>query len=71
MKTEIGDFLAALRKSKGYTQQESAELLGVSNFTASPATRSCADSASRRRSTPQRANAYAGKRFPACLNKTA
>ena len=35
MKTEIGDFLAALRKSKGYTQQESAELLGVSNKTVS------------------------------------
>lgn len=34
-KTEIGEFLAALRKSKGYTQQEAAELLGVSNKTVS------------------------------------
>lgn len=32
---QIGEFLAALRKSKGYTQQEVAEHLGVSNKTVS------------------------------------
>ncbi len=32
---QIGEFLAALRKSKGYTQQEVAERLGVSNKTVS------------------------------------
>lgn len=31
----MGEFLAALRKSKGYTQQELAELVGVSNKTVS------------------------------------
>lgn len=35
VKTDIGGFLAALRKSKGYTQQEAADLLGVSNKTVS------------------------------------
>ncbi|KSV58622.1 helix-turn-helix domain-containing protein [Acetivibrio ethanolgignens] len=30
-----GEFLAALRKSKGYTQVEVAELLGVTNKTVS------------------------------------
>ena len=34
-KTDVGEFLAALRKSKGYTQAEAAELLGVSNKTVS------------------------------------
>lgn len=34
-KTDIGEFLASLRKSKGYTQQEAADLLGVSNKTVS------------------------------------
>lgn len=32
---EMGEFLAALRKSKGYTQLEAANLLGVSNKTVS------------------------------------
>ncbi len=32
---QMGEFLAALRKSKGYTQQEVAERLGVSNKTVS------------------------------------
>ena len=32
---QMGEFLAALRKSKGYTQQEVAEKLGVSNKTVS------------------------------------
>lgn len=32
---QIGEFLAVLRKSKGYTQQEAAERLGVSNKTVS------------------------------------
>lgn len=31
----MGEFLAALRKTKGYTQQEIAERLGVSNKTVS------------------------------------
>ncbi len=31
----MGEFLAALRKSKGYTQQEIADILGVSNKTVS------------------------------------
>ena len=31
----MGEFLAALRKSKGYTQQEVADSLGVSNKTVS------------------------------------
>ena len=31
----MGEFLAALRKSKGYTQQEVADTLGVSNKTVS------------------------------------
>lgn len=35
MKTSIGDFLAILRKSKGLTQQEVADHLGVSNKTIS------------------------------------
>lgn len=35
MKSDIGGFLAALRKSKGYTQQEAADRLGVSNKTIS------------------------------------
>ncbi len=35
MKTDIGEFLSALRKSKGLTQQEVANLLGVSNKTVS------------------------------------
>ena len=34
-KTTIGEFLAILRKSKGYTQQEAADRLGVSNKTVS------------------------------------
>ena len=34
-KTDVGGFLAALRKAKGYTQAEAAELLGVSNKTVS------------------------------------
>lgn len=35
MKQSIGEFLAILRRSKGYTQQEVAERLGVSNKTIS------------------------------------
>lgn len=35
MKSSIGDFLAILRKSKGLTQQEVADRLGVSNKTVS------------------------------------
>ena len=34
-KTNIGEFIAALRKSSGYTQQEVADRLGVSNKTVS------------------------------------
>ena len=34
-KTTIGEFLAILRKSKGYTQQDAADRLGVSNKTVS------------------------------------
>lgn len=32
---QIGEFLAALRKARGFTQQEVAEKLGVSNKTVS------------------------------------
>ena len=35
MKSNIGEFLAILRKSKGMTQQEAANWLGVSNKTVS------------------------------------
>ncbi len=35
MKSNIGEFLAILRKSKGMTQQEVADRLGVSNKTVS------------------------------------
>ena len=31
MANQMGEFLAILRKSKGYTQQEVADTLGVSN----------------------------------------
>ena len=36
-KTTMGEFLAILRKSKGMTQQDAADRLGVSNKTVSPA----------------------------------
>lgn len=34
-KLPMGEFLSVLRKSKGYTQQEVADILGVSNKTVS------------------------------------
>lgn len=35
MRSNIGEFLSVLRKSKGMTQQEVADSLGVSNKTVS------------------------------------